>query len=166
MFYIMGHLSDFTPAGLKRFEFSKSKVLSNFYHCPDYERVLATAIERVFQTLLRSTAGSDFPNDNNSSAHQNGCTPLNHAALLGHVKICELLITAGANINAAAHDGNTPLHKAAQGGRAEVIQLLLREGAGPFAVNKKQESAYTIASHRNHVQVAILLYPYSGETRV
>ncbi|KAH7484850.1 Ankyrin repeat domain-containing protein 12 [Phytophthora ramorum] len=126
---------------------------------PLHVSVLNRDCSRVLQLLTKQGV-------NPRITDQNGCTPLNHAALLGHVKICELLITAGANINAAAHDGNTPLHKAAQGGRAEVIQLLLREGAGPFAVNKKQESAYTIASHRNHVQVAILLYPYSGETRV
>ncbi|KAF1784656.1 Ankyrin repeat-containing domain [Phytophthora cactorum] len=50
-------------------------------------------------------------------ASQTGCGALNHAALLGSVKICELLLASGANINGAAHDGSTPLHKAAQGGR-------------------------------------------------
>ncbi|KAL3667163.1 hypothetical protein V7S43_008099 [Phytophthora oleae] len=92
---------------------------------------------------------------------QTGCSALNHAALLGHLKICELLIKYGANINLPAHDGSTPLHKAAQGGRAEVVQLLVREGADPYALNKKGETAYTIASHRNHVQVAVLLHSYS-----
>ncbi|EGZ17872.1 hypothetical protein PHYSODRAFT_501778 [Phytophthora sojae] len=89
---------------------------------------------------------------------QTGCSALNHAALLGHVKICELHITAGSNVNYAAHDGSTPLHKAAQGGRVDVVQLLLQHGANPTA---KGETAYTIASHRNHVQVAVLLYPFS-----
>ncbi|KAE9222978.1 hypothetical protein PF005_g6483 [Phytophthora fragariae] len=89
---------------------------------------------------------------------QTGCSALNHAALLGQMRICELLITAGANVNAAAHDGSTPLHKAAQGGRADVVQFLLRQGANLNAENKRGETAYTIASHRNHMQVAVLLY--------
>ncbi|KAJ8569330.1 hypothetical protein ON010_g5933 [Phytophthora cinnamomi] len=62
---------------------------------------------------------------------QTGCSALNHAALFGSFKICELLIAAGADVNAAAHDGNTPLHKAAQGGRGDVVQLLLSQGADP-----------------------------------
>ncbi|KAG3119772.1 hypothetical protein PI124_g2069 [Phytophthora idaei] len=93
---------------------------------------------------------------------QTGCGALNHAALLGSVKICELLLASGANINGAAHDGSTPLHKAAQGGRTNIVQLFLCEGADPYALNKKGENAYTIASHRNHVQVAMLLYPYAA----
>ncbi|KAI9988211.1 hypothetical protein PInf_024485 [Phytophthora infestans] len=72
----------------------------------------------------------------NTDVPQTGCTALNHAALLGNAKICELLITTGAIINDAAHDGSTPLHKAAQGGRTHIVELLLREGADPFAVNK------------------------------
>ncbi|EEY67018.1 uncharacterized protein PITG_17510 [Phytophthora infestans T30-4] len=118
---------------------------------PLHVAALNNDYNRVHRLL---TEGGGDPN----ITDQTGCTALNHAALLGNAKICELLITTGAIINDAAHDGSTPLHKAAQGGRTHIVELLLREGADPFA---KGENAYTIASHRNHVQVAMLLYPYS-----
>ncbi|OWZ21928.1 hypothetical protein PHMEG_0003452 [Phytophthora megakarya] len=118
---------------------------------PLHVAVLNNDYKRVHRLLTKEGVDPHVTN-------QTGCSVLNHAALLGHVKICELLISTGVSINSAAYDGSTPLHKAAQGGHTDVVQLLLLKGADPYA---KGDSAYTIASHRNHVQTAILLYPYS-----
>ncbi|ETI51637.1 hypothetical protein L915_04869 [Phytophthora nicotianae] len=129
---------------------------------PLHVAVLNNDYNRVHQLLTKNGVDPNITD-------QTGCSALNHAALLGNAKICELLVASGASTNCAAHDGSSPLHKAAQGGRTSVVQLLLREGTDPYALNKKGENAYTIASHRNHVQVAMLLYPYStlqGEKRL
>lgn len=67
---------------------------------------------------------------------QAGNTALHHAALLGHVAICELLLDSGADVNAVAVDGNTALHKAAQGGHAAIAQLLLARGVHHPLPNK------------------------------
>lgn len=61
---------------------------------------------------------------------QRGYTALHHAALLGHLDVCSLLIASGADVNAVACvDGSTPLHKAAQGGHAAIVRKLLTHGA-------------------------------------
>lgn len=67
---------------------------------------------------------------------QAGNTALHHAALLGHIDICTLLLEASADVNATAtSDGATPLHKAAQGDHTEVVRLLLSHSADRNALN-------------------------------
>ena len=58
-----------------------------------------------------------------------GVTPLSWTALGGKVEIVEILIEAGADVNAKNRDGATPLHAAAFMGQLEVAQLLLENGA-------------------------------------
>jgi ankyrin repeat protein len=59
---------------------------------------------------------------------------LGNAAFFGHWKVCDFLISAGANVNARAHKTNeTPLHSAlAKAGRPYyfyVVKLLVEKGA-------------------------------------
>lgn len=61
-----------------------------------------------------------------------GTTPLHCAAWKGHVDVAELLLDAGADVNALNHDahyGGTPLHAAAHGNQKSVVELLIRRGA-------------------------------------
>jgi DNA mismatch repair protein MutL len=61
-----------------------------------------------------------------------GTTPLHCAAWKGHVEVAELLLEAGADIDAVnqdAHYGGTPLHAAAHGNQKPVVELLIRRGA-------------------------------------
>ena len=65
-----------------------------------------------------------------------GQTPLHLAATfrtpsIGNQRkeIVELLIAAGADVNAKADNGSTPLHKAASGGHKEIVELLIAKGA-------------------------------------
>lgn len=69
------------------------------------------------------------PNDNNS-------TPIMVAARNGDLSILNLLISHGANINAADDSGFTVLHAACVSTRAEVIAKLLISGAKVNAVTK------------------------------
>jgi len=58
-----------------------------------------------------------------------GRTPLHLAAAAGHDKLVALLLSAGANMNAAADGGWTALHWAAMRGHPEVVRILLNGGA-------------------------------------
>ena len=60
-----------------------------------------------------------------------GDTPLHYAAQRGHVRAAELLVAAGADVNARDNDRNrlTPLHWAAIYGHSKVVALLLEHKA-------------------------------------
>jgi cytohesin len=59
-------------------------------------------------------------------------TPLHHAAWQGHAAVVEMLLDAGADIqahNANYHWGTTPLHAAAHGNRKDAARVLIARGA-------------------------------------
>ena len=64
----------------------------------------------------------------------NGDTPLMLAAFMGYARAAEMLLRAGAHVEAANHEGITPLMRAAQRWQPTMIRLLLRWGA---RVNRK-----------------------------
>lgn len=63
-------------------------------------------------------------------------TPLHHAACAGHVELVELLLEAGADVDALALNGATPLMRAIQSSRPSCVDVLLKAGADVNAVNK------------------------------
>uniref|UniRef100_A0A3Q3R4L9 Ankyrin repeat and EF-hand domain containing 1a n=1 Tax=Monopterus albus TaxID=43700 RepID=A0A3Q3R4L9_MONAL len=65
-------------------------------------------------------------------------TPLHHAAYAGHVELIELLVKAGATVNAQALGGATPLMRAIQSSRPSCVDFLIKAGASVNAENKKQ----------------------------
>lgn len=60
--------------------------------------------------------------------------PLLAAAIRGHLEVVELLIRAGADVNAASASGRTPVALAADLGRVDVLVAFLRAGASPHKV--------------------------------
>ena len=54
---------------------------------------------------------------------------LNVAAMIGHYKVCEILLENGANVNDIDENGSTPLHSAAYHGHEDIIKLLISYGA-------------------------------------
>lgn len=70
-----------------------------------------------------------------NAAQADGMAPLHWAAHRGDLASAQVLVYAGARVDALTRNGNyTPLHLAAREGRAAVVKLLLASGADPLAV--------------------------------
>jgi ankyrin repeat protein len=59
--------------------------------------------------------------------------PLHSALAGGHAEIVEVLLAAGADVNAVQADGYTPLHEAAQNGDTATSKRLVAAGADTTA---------------------------------
>ena len=100
-----------------------------------------------------------------------GYTPLHLAVFLKQYKIVEMLLEAGADIEApVCPDGRTPLMLAALYGDAEMVRLLLNKGANAQAVTGgercweemyKGKTALDFARHGGHADCIELLIAYS-----
>jgi len=83
----------------------------------------------LVQTILDSdTTAIGMSNDR-------GSTALHFAAENGHIRIVELLLDLGADLEAIDVDGDTPLMCAAIGGNSEVFKMLLSRGADAHITN-------------------------------
>ncbi len=58
-----------------------------------------------------------------------GWRPLHSASSAGHEPVARLLISLGADVNAATAQQRTALHYAASKGQRELVELLLQHGA-------------------------------------
>ena len=79
-------------------------------------------------------AGGDVEIKNKSkSTGSEGETPLICVIVWAHDKIAEMLIEAGANVNAKAENQATPLHEAVGLGNVSIAKILLKNGAHKHA---------------------------------
>ena len=70
-----------------------------------------------------------------SSAGPHGCTPLHIACRAGHLEVCELLLSRGADPRARDDSGEEPLHRCAENGDLGIARLLLKGGAEADCAN-------------------------------
>lgn len=88
---------------------------------------------------------------------QMGYAPIHHAAMAGNADGIEILISKGsANLNHQQH-GWTPLHFAANFGHYEAVEKLLELGAEANVTTVKKLTAYDLAMHKGHVDIAELI---------
>lgn len=71
-------------------------------------------------------------------------TPLHYAAKRNNASMLQILLQAGANINARTKDGETALHAAAGAGQSKNVSLLLKAGAD---VNSKDNKGMSSLRH-------------------
>ncbi len=83
--------------------------------------------------------------DVNTSISSIFYTALHFAVIKNRLDILELLIQAGANINASDKHGRTPLILAAEFGYADIIQILLDSGANILIKNNDGKNAKQVA---------------------
>ena len=111
---------------------------------PDiFAGILTNRIEVVVRALQSDPSSI-------SRADEKGCTPLHRAARSGSREICELLVKAGADVNATDAAGSTPLHEAARCGQAAAADLLLDKNANPNAQNNNDETPLYLAAQKGH----------------
>ncbi|KAG0294845.1 hypothetical protein BGZ96_000334 [Linnemannia gamsii] len=113
----------------------------------------------------------------------NGVLPI-HAACCsnGNVAVVLFLIERGADVNSRRYPrkysgdrvvgaqtvgttGSTPLHFAAANGCLAIVEILLRHGATPDLADKYGSTPYTVATARNHPDVAALLHMHLSMQR-
>ncbi len=89
-----------------------------------------------------------------------GVTPLMRASSDGYRGVVELLLEAGADVDAAWGDGTTSLWSASESGHAEVVSLLLAAGADTdvtVTIGARQFTALQIAREKGHADIVRLL---------
>lgn len=91
--------------------------------------------------------------------------PLHSAAASGNSRNVELLLKAGAEVNARQHGGWTALHAAAQAGNVEMARLLLAHGADANAANDTGQTAASLAQEKGHTAMGELLRQASGRAQ-
>ncbi|KAF9091985.1 hypothetical protein BGX23_004703 [Mortierella sp. AD031] len=113
----------------------------------------------------------------------NGVLPI-HAACCSNnnVAVVLFLIDRGADVNSRRYPrkysgdrvvgaqtvgttGSTPLHFAAANGCLAIVEILLRHGATPDLADKYGSTPYTVATARNHPDVAALLHMHISMQR-
>lgn len=94
----------------------------------------------------------------------NAATPLHWAVDRGGVAVCELLLSHGADPNAAKIDGVTPLHIASALGRKEIAALLLDKGANINSKDHLGRTPYSLARQRRWTEVADYLVSKGAST--
>ncbi len=87
-----------------------------------------------------------------------GKTPLIHACTGPFPKTVEILLAAGADINAQeTTEGFTPLMMAAGLGQTEVVKVLLSHGADSTIEDEDKDTALSHAKNSGHAEIVALL---------
>ena len=85
-------------------------------------------------------------------------SPLHMACLQGHTAVAQLLLEAGAEVNAASAEmGTRPIHRASMGGNLEITQMLIRAGAEINCTDEAGFSPIHWAANGGHTIVVTAL---------
>ena len=82
---------------------------------------------------------------------------LHYAADRGNLSIANLLLQAGATVDAVDNYGQTALHLAAHFGYIQVVEALLNAGADKAVKDKHGKTALDDAQDRNETAIVKLL---------
>ncbi|MEO1525315.1 MAG: ankyrin repeat domain-containing protein [Planctomycetota bacterium] len=82
----------------------------------------------------------------NDQQPRTGSTPLSQAALHGRLRIAEVLMRRGGNVNGPNRDGNSPLHVAAFLCRKDIVELFIAKGGSVTKKNRRGETPVDVVS--------------------
>ena len=106
----------------------------------------------VAEYLIKEGAEVNTPSKNPMAVR-----PLHSSVAAQHMRISELLLEAGAEVNCYQKDGYTPLHEAAGNGQLEMVQLLLCFGAKKDVHLTDGRTPLDLAHEKGFSEVAALL---------
>ena len=89
-------------------------------------------------------------------------TPLHSAAINGHERIIQLLVSHKADVNSRERTECTPLHLASQEGHLACVATLLHAGADPLLPAKDGALPIHMAAQYNHSEVVRILIEQGG----
>ena len=84
-------------------------------------------------------------------------TPLGAAALRGHAQMVQLLLRAGADINAPGLNEQTPLMNAVKLNRLSTARVLLKAGASTLVTDRAGDNLLVVAITENYPEMLSLL---------
>lgn len=115
----------------------------------------ALAEELLRRGADKEARGSSFlPFENRDDF---GWHPLHYAADRRHALLVQLLLDAGAHVDAETTEGTTPLMLAARRGDEDVVRLLLRAGANPLRENVRHATALSLSRAHGRPSITRLL---------
>jgi ankyrin repeat protein len=137
---------------------------------PDYASLTAKKWPRFIEALESgniSVVKQLIKEGINVNVIRDGLTPLMVAASKGHIEMAEVILQAGANINARSDDGWTALHKAAYDQtETNIVDLLLQSGIDLEAKNKSGRTALQLAEEKGHRDIAHVIRKHQQQLRV
>jgi len=108
--------------------------------------------------LILARQQPDLPLINvKENAESGGFTALHHAVICGHQRVTDMLLKAGADMNAQDEDGLTPLHHAARRGNGKMVEVLLGNGANPEKTDKDGKPPAYVARIFKHDHIVAML---------
>ncbi len=85
------------------------------------------------------------------------------AAMGGRLKMTDLLLAAGADINTRTSTGGTALHCAVQQGKPKLVRALLERGADPLVADNEGKTAFDYAAKLADVLQVLRNPPAPGQ---
>jgi len=122
---------------------------------PDAQ-LLAASMQGQIAELRAALAAGANP-DARQSAVKAGWTALSCAVLSGKEEAVQLLLAAGAEVNAQCADGTTALHKACLWGQVRIAALLLDHGADATIEDEEGWTARQLAKAQENRELLQLL---------
>jgi ankyrin repeat protein len=106
---------------------------------------------------------SERSHDVNARGFDDEEAPLAGASREGHLKVAEVLLELGADVNVQDRDDWMPLHVASAYGHVEITHILLKHGADVKAPDKGVRTPLHRASERGHLEVVQVLVEHGAD---
>ena len=91
------------------------------------------------------------------NVHHQHFTALHRAVSKGHVDVVQVLIDAGADVEAKDRMGRSPLHWACEEGRLAIVKMLVKAGAEVCATDNEGDTCFTTAEKNGHTKTVCYL---------